>query len=124
VHLQLLGIGRNGHLAFDEPGTAFESGFHVAELSATTREDARARFLPDEPPRRGCTAGIASILQGRRIVLCAFGRKKAAAVRAMLEGEIGPQCPASAIRRHANALVLLDAEAAAGLARTRGPTVR
>jgi glucosamine-6-phosphate deaminase len=114
VALQLLGIGRNGHIGFNEPGTPFDSGVHVAELAATTREDARARFQPAPVPTHGVTCGIATILQSRRLVLCAFGAKKAPAVRAMLRGEVGPACPASAIRRHANALVLLD-EAAAGL---------
>jgi glucosamine-6-phosphate deaminase len=112
VQLQFLGIGRNGHLAFNEPGTPFDRGFHVTELAASTREDARARFAPEEPPPRACTAGLASILAATRLVLCAFGCAKAEAVRAMLEGDIGPQCPASALRLHGNALVLIDAEAA------------
>jgi len=115
VQLQLLGIGRNGHLAFNEPGTSFEAGFHATELAATTREDARPRFQPDEPPRGAVTAGLASILAARRIVLCAFGQAKAAAVRAMLQGPVDPSCPASVLRRHDNVLVLLDAEAASGL---------
>ncbi len=117
VELQLLGIGRNGHLAFHEPGVPWDRGYHVAELSATTRDDARARFLPAPVPARAVTAGIATILGARRLVLCAFGRGKAAAVHAMLEGEIGPACPASALRRHDNALVLLDADAASLLTR-------
>lgn len=120
VRLQFLGIGRNGHLAFNEPGTAFDLGFHVTELAATTRDDARARFLPDEPPTRAATAGIASILAAERLVLLAFGRGKAPAVRAMLQGEVGPACPASALRRHANALVVLDPEAAAELGGAAG----
>jgi glucosamine-6-phosphate deaminase len=123
VHLQLLGIGRNGHVAFNEPGSPFDLGFHAVDLAATTREDSRARFAPAEPPLRACTAGIASILASRRIVLCAFGRAKAAAVRAMLEGVIGPACPASAIRLHAGALVLLDREAAGEPGRSLGRAV-
>lgn len=115
VQLQFLGIGRNGHLAFNEPGTPFEIGFHVTELAATTREDARARFAPDEPPTHAVTAGLASILAARRVVLCAFGAGKAAAVRAMLQGPVDPSCPASVLRRHDNVLVLLDAAAAAGV---------
>lgn len=115
VQLQLLGIGRNGHLAFNEPGTPFESGFHVTALAPTTREDARARFTPLEVPTAAVTAGIATILAARRLVLCAFGSGKAAAVRAMLLGEVSPQCPASAIRLHGNAVVLLDRQAAAQL---------
>jgi glucosamine-6-phosphate deaminase len=119
VGIQYVGIGRNGHLAFHEPGVPLDRGFHVAELAAATREDARARFLPAEAPARAITAGVATILAARRIVLCAFGRTKAAAVRSMLEGEVGPACPASALRRHRNVLVLLDQDAAYLLSRPR-----
>ena len=113
--LQLLGIGRNGHIGFNEPGVAFERRFHGTALAEATRNDARAGFAPDEPPRRAVTAGVASILAARRLVLCAFGARKAAAVRAMLHGEIGPACPASVVRRHDDALILLDRDAASGL---------
>lgn len=117
VHLQLLGIGRNGHLAFNEPGTPFELGFHITTLAATTRDDAKPRFLPEEPPLQACTAGLATILLARRVILCAFGKAKAPAVAAMLEGEVTTACPASVLRRHGNALVLLDREAASELGR-------
>lgn len=113
VALQFVGIGRNGHVGFNEPGTPFATGFHVATLSEATREDARARFAPDEPPRRAVTAGIATILAARRIVLCAFGAAKAEAVRAMLQGPVSVACPASALRTHGSVCVLLDREAAA-----------
>lgn len=112
VALQLLGIGRNGHLAFNEPGTPFATGFHTAILAATTRDDARPRFAPAEPPLRAVTSGPATILAARRLVLCAFGAAKAAAVRAMLHGDVSPACPASVLRLHANVLVLLDPAAA------------
>lgn len=115
VRLQFLGIGRNGHLAFNEPGTSFDSGFHVTTLAETTRDDARRRFAPEEPPQRAATSGLATILQAQRLVLCAFGGNKAAAVRAMLRGQETTACPASVVRRHANLLVLLDRDAAAGL---------
>jgi glucosamine-6-phosphate deaminase len=117
VALQLLGIGRNGHIAFNEPGTAFDLGFHVTALAASTRADARARFAPDEPPFAALTAGAADILAARRIVLCAFGAGKAEAVRAMLTGAVTEACPASVLRRHGNTLVLLDPAAAALLPR-------
>jgi glucosamine-6-phosphate deaminase len=115
VSLQFLGLGRNGHVAFNEPGTPFDSGFHRARLARTTRDDARPRFAPDEPPELAVTAGLATILAARRIVLCAFGRGKADAVRAMLCAPVGEACPASALRRHADALVLLDGAAAGAL---------
>lgn len=113
VKMQFLGIGRNGHLAFNEPGTAFESGFHVTELAATTRQDAAPRFAPNPVPTHAVTSGIATILGAERLVLCAFGAGKAPAVKAMLDGPVAVQCPASVLRRHPNVLVLLDREAAA-----------
>ncbi len=115
VQLQFLGIGRNGHLAFNEPGTPFESGFHVTKLAETTRDDARQRFAPEEPPRHAVTSGLATILAARRLVLCAFGPAKAAAVAAMLQGPETTACPASVLRRHPDVLLLLDRAAAAGL---------
>ncbi len=121
VDLQFLGIGRNGHLAFNEPGTALDLGFHVATLAMATRDDARQRFAPDEPPRSAVTAGLATILASKRIVLCAFGRRKADAVRTMLAAEVAPTCPASVLRRHGNVCVLLDRQAASGLGGVVGP---
>ena len=115
VKLQLLGIGRNGHLAFNEPGTSFDTGFHVTKLAETTRDDARARFAPEEPPHDAVTSGLATIHAAERLVLCAFGAAKREAVRAMLRGEVTEACPASMVRRHGNVLVLLDPAAAAGL---------
>lgn len=112
VQLQFVGIGRNGHLAFNEPGTPFDSTFHAAELAAATRDDARARFAPDDPPRRAVTAGLATIRSARRVVLCAFGAAKAEAVRALLAAEPSPACPASALRAHRDLAVVLDQAAA------------
>ncbi|MFT4839899.1 MAG: glucosamine-6-phosphate deaminase [Planctomycetota bacterium] len=115
IKLQFLGIGRNGHVAFNEPGASFDEGYHVTTLAESTRADATPRFVPDEPPRRAVTAGVKSIMGAERIVLCAFGSGKAEAVRAMLEGDVNANCPASAIRRHKNVLVLLDPAAASKL---------
>lgn len=118
VRLQLLGIGRNGHLAFNEPGTAPDSRFHVTRLTAVTRRDAAGRFGDDEVPERAASAGLASIMMAERLVLCAFGDNKAPAVAAMLEGDIGPDCPASLVRTHPNAIVLLDRAACRDLRET------
>lgn len=115
IALQFLGLGRNGHIAFNEPGTSFDLGFHRTRLAATTREDARARFVPFEPPTEAITAGPRTILAARRIVLAATGAAKAAAVRDMLEGPIDVACPASCLRRHGDVTVLLDGAAASGL---------
>jgi glucosamine-6-phosphate deaminase len=115
IKLQFLGIGRNAHVAFNEPGASFDNGFHVTTLAESTRADAKARFVPDQPPRRAVTAGLKSILGAERIVLCAFGSGKAEAVRAMLQGEVSSNCPASVLRKHKNVLVLLDPAAASSL---------
>lgn len=120
IKLQFLGLGRNGHVAFNEPGASFDAGFHVTPLAEMTRRDAAPTFVPDQPPRRAVTAGMRSILGAERIVLCAFGKDKADAVRAMLHGDVGGECPASALREHPNVLVLLDPEAASSLDATAG----
>ncbi len=112
VALQYLGIGRNGHLAFHEPFVPFDRGYHIAQLSETTRKDAAGRFGSTPVPHRAITAGIATILRSARIVLSAFGLGKANAVASMLRGEAGPSCPASALRSHQSVLVLVDREAA------------
>jgi glucosamine-6-phosphate deaminase len=116
IDLQLLGIGRNGHIGFNEPGSARDSRTRVVELDATTRGDAVAGFGSlDLVPRQAITAGVATILASRRIVLLAFGRSKAAIVRRMLRGPVGPECPASWLQAVGHALVVLDHEAAAEL---------
>ncbi|GDY02969.1 glucosamine-6-phosphate deaminase [Planctomycetota bacterium] len=116
--LQFLGIGRNGHIAFNEPGALHSQGFHVTKLAATTLQDAAARFAPAAVPTHAVTAGPASILSAKRLLMCAFGLGKAAAVRAMLEGPIGPECPAAWIRQHPDVLVLLDPLSASQLQNT------
>jgi glucosamine-6-phosphate deaminase len=114
VDLQLLGIGHNAHIAFNEPGTDFAAATHVVELSASTRQ-ANARFFSslEEVPARAVTQGIATILKARRVVAVATGSAKSEAVHAMVTGPIGPAIPATALRLHEGATVVLD-DAAAG----------
>lgn len=116
VDLQILGIGRNGHLAFNEPGTPFDAVTHVSTLSATTRRD-NARFFDsvDEVPTKALSQGPATILRARRLVLVATGAAKAPAIAAALEGPITPECPASVIRTHPDVVVVLDRAAAGDL---------
>jgi glucosamine-6-phosphate deaminase len=117
VGLQLLGIGRNGHVGFNEPGSAFGSQTHVARLSETTRRD-NARFFarPDDVPSCCITQGVATIVAARKIVLVASGAHKADAVAAAVEGPVTEDCPASVLQRHPDASVIVDREAAALLA--------
>ncbi len=107
VDLQLLGIGRNGHLAFNEPGTSLSTRTHVAELAATTRSD-NARGFSGAVPARALTQGIATILDARHLVLLAFGEAKRAGLAAALSGPIGPDLPASAVRMHRRVTVVVD----------------
>ena len=122
IDLALLGIGGNGHIAFNEPGSPFASRTRVVELAPETRAGAAAAFGgADVVPTHALTIGIATILAARRCVLLAHGAGKAAIVARALEGPIGPDVPASALRLHADATVILDAAAASRLTQ---PSVR
>ncbi|MET4061824.1 glucosamine-6-phosphate deaminase [Arthrobacter sp. UYP6] len=118
VDLQILGIGHNGHLAFNEPGAAFDSRTRVEVLTERTRR-ANARFFdsPDEVPTLCLTQGIGTILQARHLLLIAHGADKAEIVARALQGPVTPECPASALQLHSRVTVVLDRAAAAGLSR-------
>lgn len=117
VDLQLLGIGTDGHLAFNEPGSSLTSRTRVKTLTAQTRED-NARFFGsvDDVPRHVLTQGLGTISAARHLVLVATGERKAEAVRAMVEGPVAAFCPASVLQLHPHATVLLDEPAAGRLA--------
>jgi glucosamine-6-phosphate deaminase len=117
IDLLLLGIGTNGHIAFNEPGSDFASRTREIRLDEATRI-AEARNFPDPAltPERAITIGIATILEARSILLIATGPAKAAALAAAIEGPIGPACPASALRLHGNVRIICDEAAAAALA--------
>jgi glucosamine-6-phosphate deaminase len=112
IDLQLLGIGQNGHIGFNEPGTSFKSRTHVVKLAESTRK-ANARFFEsiDEVPAHAITMGIASILDSREIVLLASGSAKAEAIRRLVNGEPDEQFPASALKLHPNVTIIADEEA-------------
>lgn len=113
IDLQLLGIGRNGHIGFNEPGSAHDSRTRQVELAPSTIAANRRDFPKDEgPPATALTMGIGTILDAREIVLLATGSTKAEALAAALEGPIGLDCPASALRRHAAVTVFCDKAAA------------
>jgi glucosamine-6-phosphate deaminase len=115
IDLQILGIGRNGHIGFNEPGSSLASRTRVAALSPATLRDNRLGRPDFEPPIRAITMGIGTILEARALLVLATGAAKAAAVAAALEGPLAASCPASAIQVHPDATVLLDAAAAADL---------
>lgn len=116
IDLQLLGIGHNGHIGFNEPTSSLASRTRVKTLARSTRE-ANQRFFPDEQaaPRFAITMGIGTILEARHCVLLATGAGKAAAVAGMVEGPVSAACPASALQLHPRATIILDPDAAADL---------
>ncbi|MBD2844664.1 glucosamine-6-phosphate deaminase [Paenibacillus sp. IB182496] len=109
VDLQLLGIGHNGHIGFNEPAQALRSGTHVVQLQEETLQ-ANARFFERsaDVPQRAITMGIGSILRAKSILLVVRGADKAAIVREALTGPITTSCPASLLQTHAAVTVLLD----------------
>lgn len=112
IDLQLLGIGNNGHIGFNEPAEAFTHATYKVALTQSTLE-ANKRFFPDsDMPRYALTMGIDSILQAKRIILIATGETKAQAVRDMIQGALSPRCPASVLQKHADVQVFLDRDAA------------
>ena len=118
VDLQVLGIGGDGHLAFNEPGSSLGSATRMKTLTERTRRD-NARFFDsiDQVPRQVLTQGLGTILRARHLLFVATGAGKADAVAAAVEGPVSASCPASVLQLHPHATVLLDAEAASGLAR-------
>lgn len=116
IDLQLLGMGRNGHIGFNEPGTPFDSRTHLAMLTESTI-NANAPLFSETTsvPVRALTMGIGTILDARRIVLIAYGSEKADAVRKSLAGGVTADVPASSLRTHADAMFLIDERAAEGL---------
>jgi glucosamine-6-phosphate isomerase len=113
IDLQLLGIGGNGHIGFNEPGDSFTYASHAAQLAKSTIEANRRFFAcEDDVPKEAISMGIGSIMQAKQVVLIATGKNKAAAIKAAVQGEITPQLPASILRVHPNVIFLLDEEAA------------
>jgi len=119
VDLQVVGIGRNGHLAFNEPGTPFGATTRVTVLAESTRRDNADAFGgdPSTVPSRALTQGPATIARAHTILLVATGGGKADAVAAAFDGPIDPVCPASLLQRHPHLRAVLDPPAAAGLSR-------
>lgn len=116
IDIQLLGIGENGHIGFNEPGCDFNQGVHIETLSEDTRKANAFAFASlDEVPTHAVTMGIQNIMAAKRIVLLAFGKKKAKAVKQMVEGPITNKLPASILQKHPFVDVFLDQEAASQL---------
>ncbi|MGF2948760.1 glucosamine-6-phosphate deaminase [Microbacterium alcoholitolerans] len=116
VDLQILGIGTDGHIGFNEPGSSFASTTRIKTLTERTRED-NARFFDsiDDVPRHCITQGLGTILRARHLVLLAFGEGKARAVAGAVEGPVSAMLPASAIQLHPHVTVVVDEAAASEL---------
>jgi glucosamine-6-phosphate deaminase len=119
IDLQVLGIGSDGHLAFNEPGSSLASLTRIKTLTERTRQD-NARFFGSaaDVPHHVLTQGLGTILRARHLLLVACGDGKADAVAAAVEGPLSAACPASVLQLHPHATVLLDAAAASRLERT------
>lgn len=110
VDIQILGIGSNGHIAFNEPGTSFDSHTHIVELKENTRRD-NARFFDDDiskVPTHAVTMGLKDIMSAKTIILLANGAGKAPAIRDMIQGPIDEACPASILQTHQSVYVIVD----------------
>lgn len=117
VDIQLLGIGRNGHIGFNEPGTPFDSRTHIVDLTQSTLE-ANKRFFDNDinkVPKQAISQGIGTILDAEKILLLASGEDKADAIKALVEGEPTVECPATALADHDDVIVIVDKAAASKL---------
>jgi glucosamine-6-phosphate deaminase len=116
IDLQLLGVGHNGHIGFNEPGTPFESVTHVVELTQSTIQ-ANSRFFnsPDEVPRRAVSMGIKTIMHARKILFIASGKEKAGIISKALKGPVTTEVPSSVLQLHPDITVVLDEDAASCL---------
>ena len=122
LDFQLLGIGRTGHVGFNEPGSHYNSGTRVITLDHITRVDAAPSFLGiTNVPRKAITMGIATVMSAKRIVLLAWGGNKAGIVKKTVEGEISSQVPATYLQNHKNCTFVLDTAAGNELTRNKTP---
>ncbi|MDD2674416.1 glucosamine-6-phosphate deaminase [Flavobacterium petrolei] len=122
IDFQLLGIGRTGHVGFNEPGSHINSGTRIITLDHITRVDASSDFNGiDNVPKRAITMGVSTILKSKRIVLMAWGQNKATVIKKTIQGEITSEVPATFLQNHSNATFVLDQFAASELTRFETP---
>ena len=116
IDFQILGIGHNGHIGFNEPGTSFDVTTHVVNLTEDTIK-ANSRFFDsiDDVPKQAISMGIQSIMQSKMIVLMSYCQGKADAIKQMIEGPVTEDLPASVLQKHPNVVVIVDEAAASAL---------
>lgn len=113
IDFQILGIGRNGHIGFNEPGSSFDLQTHVVDLTPSTIEANKIYFdSEDQMPKKALSMGIASILKSQKIVLMAYGESKADAVKKTVQHEVSNDIPATILQKHDNITIIVDEEAA------------
>lgn len=113
IDVQILGIGQNGHIGFNEPGTPFDTSTHVVKLTESTINANKRNFENvNDVPTHALSMGIGSIMKAKKIILLAYGKAKAEAIKGMVEGEITPDLPASVLQNHPDVVVIVDEEAA------------
>ena len=116
IDVQVLGIGANGHIAFNEPGSSLGSRTRIKTLTAATREDNKRFFKKEEEvPKYAITMGVGTIMDAKELLLVASGKSKAEAISNAVEGPLTAMCPASIIQMHKETFVILDNEAASKL---------
>lgn len=118
IDLIIVGVGRNGHIGFNEPGASFEQYSHVIDLDETTQTVGQKYFREETRLTHGITLGLQHLMDARSAVMIANGEKKAAVMKDAIEGEISPKMPASIMRTHPNAEIIIDKEAASMLSAT------
>jgi len=124
LDFQILGIGKTGHIGFNEPGSSPDSRTRLVTLDTITRKDAAGDFFgEDNVPREALSMGVATILEAREIALIATGEHKAAIVQRAIEGEVSPDVAATFLQRHGAVTAYLDLAAAAGLTRIQTPWI-
>ncbi|WP_417638470.1 glucosamine-6-phosphate deaminase [Enterococcus faecalis] len=116
VDIQILGIGQNGHIGFNEPGTPLDSLTHVVELTESTI-NANKRYFDkvEDVPTRAVSMGIGSIMKGKKMILMAYGEAKADTIKGMIDGPVTTDMPASALQNHQDVVVIIDDAAASKL---------
>lgn len=109
IDIQILGIGQNGHIGFNEPGAPFDGKTSVVDLTESTI-NANKRFFEkaEDVPTKAVSMGVGSILKGKEIVLLAYGENKADAIKGMIDGPVTTDMPASALQNHDNVIVIID----------------
>ena len=124
IDLQLLGIGRTGHVGFNEPGSNINSQTRLVSLDHLTRLDAAEAFQGlDNVPRKAISMGIKTILSAKRIILLAWGTNKSEIIQRAIEGEVNPNVPSTYLQKHENTTVVLDHQAASDLIRVKTPWI-